>query len=86
MDEDHQDLIVDLGQQVRAALGPAHRHHHPRPVGLVVAGEPGELQLDQERSGLVLVLDDDREVDPADLVGALGRLLEVVLVDHGRLS
>jgi hypothetical protein len=60
--EDHEHLIVDLGEHVGASIGAGHRHCDPRPEGRVLLVEPWKLDLDAI-AGIaiaVLVVDDDR--------------------------
>jgi hypothetical protein len=71
--EHDQQLIVELGEHVGAAIGATHRDRDPRPEGRLLVVEPGELDLDAVAGIAVAVLvgDDDRELDAADLAGAL---------------
>jgi hypothetical protein len=70
--EHHEQLIVELRQEVRAALLAAHRHRDAREVGLLLLRQPRILHLHTE-AGVALafvVLDDDREVHATQLHSA----------------
>ncbi|TMQ16004.1 MAG: hypothetical protein E6J90_24490 [Deltaproteobacteria bacterium] len=71
--EHHEQLVVDLRQEVGAAIGAAHRHRDPRPERRLLVIEPGELDLDAVPGVAlsVLVVDDDGELHASDLRGPL---------------
>jgi hypothetical protein len=69
--EHDEELVVDFGEKVRPAIRAAHRHRDPRPVRLLGVAEPRILDLDVI-AGIavaILVVDDDREVNAAQLGG-----------------
>jgi hypothetical protein len=70
--EHHEQLVIDLGQHVGAALLAAHRDRDPRPERRVHVVERRELHLDPKPGVAlaVLVVDDDRELHATNLRGA----------------
>jgi len=70
--EHHEDLIIDLGEDVRASARASHRDGNPSPERPLLLVEPRKLELDAI-AGIavaVLVVHDDRQLYTSNLRGA----------------
>src|SRR5262249_39122570 len=78
--EGHEHLVIDLGEEVRAALLARHGRGDARPVALVVVGEPGEAELDAAEAVRILVVGDDADDDALD--APLRDLVAQQIIEH----